>query len=162
MRLSRLGIGRSVTIGLVGLVCLVSLVGRLGSGGPAPDPSACAPAEASTSTDPLVVVVDAGEAARRHDAVCGLPSDARRICRALWLAQQLDPVVVRLRSGDDQTIARAEAVRSWALGDARGISDPELAAALERLAAVDLEAADLIDRVDPSVLVPLRRAEAAC
>lgn len=114
----------------------------------------------SGDVDPLEVLLDAGEAARARDGQCET-EPARRICRALWLAQQLDPVVVALR-GDPVQARRAEALLSWAVGEAQAVADPALAAALDEL-MVDPEDIDaVIDRARPEVLDPLRSAEQAC
>ncbi len=110
--------------------------------------------------DPLELVLDAGEAARERTPRCAT-EPAERICRALWLAQQLDPVLVSLR-GNPAQARRADALLSWAIGDARSVADPALAAALDELLVGPEDIDAVIDRARPEVLDPLRAAEQAC
>ncbi len=106
------------------------------------------------------MVLDAAEAARERALRC-VAEPVQRICRALWLAQQLDPALVSLR-GDPVQARRADEVLSWAVGDAQSVAEPPLAAALGRL-LVDPEDLDaVINRVHPDVLDPLRAAEQTC
>ncbi len=116
--------------------------------------------DVSGDVDPLELVLDAGEAAQARAGHCET-EPVRRICRALWLAQQLDPVLVALR-GDDAQRRRAEDLLDWALADATAVAGPDLADALAALIVDPTDVDALKARAAPGVIVPLTQAEQAC
>ncbi|MDA3039073.1 MAG: hypothetical protein O3C27_05995 [Actinomycetota bacterium] len=125
-----------------------------------PDPCQRPEQAALSEADPLDLVLDAAEAVQARADHCEI-EPVRRICRALWLAQQLDPVLVSLR-GDPIQVRRADEVLSWAIFDAQLVADPALAVALGRLLVDPNDVDAIIDRAHPDVLAPLRAAERAC
>lgn len=141
------------------------------------DPAVLDPAVLSTesasgeSVDLLGFVLEAVATARARDTRCGSPSDHQRVCRALWVTHQLDPLPLVL-VGQPLGAEHAEALR-WALEDGAAATKGELSAAFLELsqatAALSTEvlserelATIVLDRASPSILEPLRDAEARC
>ena len=110
--------------------------------------------------DPLEVLLDAGEAARARAEQCEV-GPSLKVCRALWLAQRLDPVLIAI-TADPTQARRADRLLSWAIGEAQAVADPALDTALGEV-LIDPDDVDaVIDRARPEVLDPLRAAEQAC
>lgn len=119
----------------------------------------------------LTMLLDAADSARQRDRRCGPPDGLARLCRALWLQQMLDPVVVEDRGSAGES-ERAAELLDWALADALEAADgavkESLGSLLEanvaiRTAADDVTRAGAIQRrARPAIIEPLRAAEPLC
>jgi hypothetical protein len=134
--------------------------------------SDCGIKTTAPTQDRLLMVVEAAEAARTREIRCGRAS-REPICRALWLARQLDPVVVS--SEAPQLGHRSAVIVRWALGVASATAEPVLRAVLEERRRLDGELATALDELDrpeiaelivaraeQAILAPLASAEAQC
>lgn len=141
---------------------------------------ACAIVEATQrprldGLSPIVIAIRLAESQRSLEAQCGPPLPEDVICRALWMALALDPVVVaQLEPGQ---VAAASDLRRWAVEKAVAVSSPREASVLEELdrlnsrlaeldpidAANDQERADLIiERSAPDLLAGLDVMQSLC
>ncbi len=153
-----------VAVATVVVVAGVLAVGRSGSTG-LPGVADCrAEIEAGSDveSDPLRALIEAGEAARERDRRCGPPVAERRLCRALWLIQHLDPIVISVVTDDPGLRARARALVAWSLSDGSDVASPPLRAALDVLARPIEGTDDLIERSRPWVIGPIRDADQRC
>lgn len=131
------------------------------------------PVPKATSATPIGAAIELLEASRAADQRCGAPVAAVAVCRGLWAAWVLDPVVVA--NTRPEHAARAADTAGWAIESAAlsATHDEKLASALRKLARVnqqlvetDLSDAEIFalleDRISSDVINPLAVAERRC
>ena len=123
---------------------------------------------------PIAAAIDALAAARESEQRCKI-ANYTALCRGLWAAWVLDPVLVGARA--PELAVDAAEISQWALARAEEAavdrSDRELATALATLGALNEQLASeslndqersnlLIARADPTLVDVLAVAEVAC
>lgn len=135
------------------------------------EPDACSPSAGPETSNKVSLAIEALEWAQSSAESCGVPDPDLVVCRGLWAAWVLDPVVVA--SVSPSKAEQAQALSSWALEQAAAAANDELAVALRELSALndqlsdpalaDASRAELIrSRAVDEIVVLLRVAEEHC
>lgn len=138
---------------------------------PGGQPVTCSTNPPPATPDPIVLAIDALEQAQAVAEDCGNEAPDVVVCRGLWAAWVLDPVVVKRASPSN--VEEARALSSWALEQAAGAANDELAVALSQLSTLNgqlsdptlaqASSAELIRRrAVEEIVEPLQAAETHC